>query len=164
MGARRTKSTKTGVERRDQFAGASNKIYLTWVVGIIIGALGLKPTSINAAGLSLSIEKPEIIQGIVFLVCLFETYLLLVRLLLANPFTLRDAIRNRIWLALPKGRRSFRGSTLDDLKRMRRRVRNNLRVWIWLNVFVMLAPAAFIVFLNHEVVGVAIKAISGIKS
>lgn len=164
MAARRTKPARTGVERRNQFAATANKICITWFVGVIIGALGLKPTSINAAGLSLSIEKPEIIQGVVFLVCLGETYLLLAKLFLANPFTVRDEIRNKIWHFLPKGRKSFRGATLEDLKRLRRRARNNIRLLLWTNSFAASVPAIFIVLLNHDVVRVAIKAIFGMKS
>lgn len=112
MAARRSKPAKTGAELREHFFKQSNRVYLAWLVGIVIGALGLKPTSVNAAGLSLSIERPDIIQGLVFLICMWETYVSLFLLFGTNAFKGRDRIRNLLWSELPKRPEEFQGSNL----------------------------------------------------
>jgi hypothetical protein len=163
MATRRNKPVKTGAEERAELDAGINKVYLTWIIGIIIGALGLKPTSINAAGLALSIERPEIVQGLVFLVCLWETYILLAMIGLFEALTGRDAIRNTMWRLLPKGRKSFRGQTLGDLEKLRRNVKNNIRAKVWVYTAIAALPAIFIICFNHGALGAAIGAIVGLK-
>jgi hypothetical protein len=159
MTVRKDKPSKTGAERRSLFFTKVSKLYLTWAVGIVIGALGLKPTSINAEGVSLSIEKPEIVQGIVFLVCLWETSVLFAMVFISRVFLSRDIIRHMFWNVMPKGRKSFSGKALEDLEKLRAQVRFFTLINLWMNVLLMAIPAIFIIGHNHGALGSAIKAI-----
>jgi hypothetical protein len=164
MAARPSKKARTDAEMRAAYFGAFNKLCLTWMIGIIIGVLGLKPTSINAAGLALSIERPEIIQGLIFLVCLWETYELFFVIWVRRAFVGRDGIRQAIWLMLPKGRRSFVGTTLADRKNLKMKVRTTLRMQIAAISIVAATPALLILIFNRAAVLAAIQAILGIRS
>ena len=47
------------------------QIYLFWLLGIAAGALKLLPTSLSVAGASFSISRPELVEGFLYLACLF---------------------------------------------------------------------------------------------
>jgi hypothetical protein len=161
MAVRKAAPDRTPAERRDQCFNGINKLYLTWAIGVIIGALGLKPTSINAAGLILSVERPEIIQGIVYLICLYEAYILFFVMIQFRPYSGRDVIRYNLWRALPKGRRSFRGGTLRDFKFIRAKARLFTRFSLWTNLVVIVIPPLVILAYNRQAVEAAIRAILG---
>jgi len=65
---------------------AIKRSYVLWGIGIMISALEL--TSIGAGGFSLSIEHPEIIQGVLYLAALEGAIgpLFIFRNDIANPF------------------------------------------------------------------------------
>jgi uncharacterized membrane protein len=95
---------------------AIKRSYVLWGIGIMISALEL--TSIGAGGFSLSIEHPEIIQGVLYLAALEGAIspLFIFRNDIANPFCKPVALRCFLWSALPRGTRSFRNA---DLKAVR---------------------------------------------
>src|SRR6266436_5307585 len=45
------------------------RIYLIWLVGIVVGAIHLRPEKVEYGGLSYIIESPEKLQGIIFVAC-----------------------------------------------------------------------------------------------
>jgi hypothetical protein len=158
MAVRRSKQ-RSGAERRERMGARGRRLYLTWVIGIIIGALGLKPTSINAAGLSLSIERPEIIQGIVFLMCLWQTYIWFGLVFQLKPYTGRDELRDLLWRFLPAGRKSFLNGTVGDYARARRKTKSIVRLRFWLILIIMAVPACQILAFNRQQVSKAFHAI-----
>lgn len=46
-----------------------SRIYVLWLLGIVVGVLKLKPTSLSAFGVSFTIENSQLIQGVLFLAC-----------------------------------------------------------------------------------------------
>ncbi len=46
------------------------RIYFLWLIGIVVGATGFKPSSVNFGGVSFNMENPEIIEGVLFLGCI----------------------------------------------------------------------------------------------
>jgi hypothetical protein len=95
--------------------------YLYWGIGIMIAALGLKPSSINAGGLSLTIEHPKVIQGVLYLAALEKAVSALLYFQRAmNPFSKRVALRGFLWSGLPRGTRSFRHADLPKVRRQAR--------------------------------------------
>ncbi|KRP90036.1 hypothetical protein AOQ73_25395 [Bradyrhizobium pachyrhizi] len=120
------------------------KAYIYWALGIMIAALGLKPASINAAGFSLVIEHPEIIQGVLYLGGLYEalTALLFFQPSL-NPFHKRVTLRQSLWSALPRGRRSFRDKAHKDFVEIRKKARMLIKLLSWLHAI----PAAILIIL-----------------
>jgi hypothetical protein len=126
MAARRGGSTESAKDGSARIYDKIWKTYLLWAVGIIIGVLGLKPTSANALGVTLTIEKPDVVQGIIYLVCILRTVDSVLNFQnTTNPFLRRDSLRALIWGSLPKGTRTFRGMSLDQLKEVRKKALNS---------------------------------------
>lgn len=130
MAARKSKAA----DLREGVKGLQRTIkkgYVYWGIGIMIAALGLKPTSLGAGGFSLSIEHPEIIQGVLYLAALESAISALLMFQGSiNPFCRPVALRNLLWGALPRGTRSFQDA---DLKTVRMKARNGLRAMSWLH-------------------------------
>jgi hypothetical protein len=136
------------------------KAYSYWAVGIMIGALGLKPSSINAAGFSLTIEHPEIIQGVLYLAALWEAATALITFQLAtNPFCKRVTLRQCIWGALPKGTRSFREKSHKDFVELRKKARVMIKFMSWLHALGAALLIMLILAFKARPVGTALAAI-----
>ena len=116
MATRRRIERKTVKQESARVYKDITRAYGFWALGLVIGALGLTPSTVSASGLALTIGKPQLVQGIIFLVSLaYATRALLSLQNRINPYLQADAIRTFIWSALPKGTRSFRGLTHQDL-------------------------------------------------
>jgi hypothetical protein len=137
--------------------------YNYWMVGLIIGAIGLKPSSMSVGGLSVTIERPEIIQGIIYLGALAYSLDALVNFQpKVNPFSRPDALRNFIWAALPKGTRSFRGMGLQDFVRVRTQAKFTLGLLSTMTIAFASIPVILIVLFNIRAVVVALGTIIGL--
>jgi hypothetical protein len=103
--------------------------------------------------LALTIAKPQLVQGIIFLVSLaYGIHALLSLQARVNPFLQREAIRIFIWGALPKGTRSFRGMTLQDLVEVRKKARLGMKAITGLTIFFCIdSDAAHCNFLSAHV-------------
>jgi hypothetical protein len=135
MAARGSKSgPREGYQTSMKFLSeGTGRAYTYWAVGVMISALGLKPTSISAAGWSLSIEHPEVIQGVLYLAAFWKSVSTLSVFQRGfNPFASRQWLRLNLWGLLPKGTRSFRGKTHSELVELRTRTRRAITAWSWL--------------------------------
>ncbi len=156
----RTESAKEGTTRIYNYIW---RTYILWIVGIIIGVLGLKPTSANALGITLTIEKPEVVQGIVYFVCVLRTvYAGLNFQNRTNPFLRVDCLRLYIWNSLPKGTKSFRGLSRDYLIQVKKAVRSSARIDTLQSITFAIVPAFFIIFFSTRPLLRAIDAIIGL--
>jgi hypothetical protein len=145
-------ATRRRIERETTKQGSA-RIYKSitpaygfWALGLVIGAIGLTPSTVSASGLALTIAKPQLVQGIIFLVSLaYGIHALLSLQARVNPFLQREAIRIFIWGALPKGTRSFRGMTLQDLVEVRKKARLGMKAITGLTIFFASIPMLLIV-------------------
>jgi hypothetical protein len=138
----------------------TRKAYVYWAVGIMISALGLKPSSINAAGFALTIERPEVIQGVLYLAALYQAVTALMMLQKGvNPFSKRVALRQCILGALPKGTRSFRGKSQADLVKVRKTARFMAKFLAWLHAIPSIVLIFLILVFKPKLVATAIGAI-----
>src|SRR5262245_9778596 len=75
------------MDKVDRFV---HRIYLLWVGGLIVGAIKLKPVSISIAGASFTLERPEAISGMIFLL-IFGYYIAIVAAVLQSPWTIIES-------------------------------------------------------------------------
>jgi hypothetical protein len=126
----------------------------------MISALGLKPSSINAAGFALTIEHPEVIQGVLYLGALYQAITAVLMLQKGmNPLSKRVALRQFILGALPKGTRSFRGKSPTDLAQIRKKARFAMKFIAWLYAIPPIVLIVLILAFKPKPVGTAISAI-----
>ncbi len=139
------------------------KVWVFWFVGTVIGAIGLKPTAINAGGLSLTIERPEIIQGLVYLAALFYSFHVFMQALVQpTAYTKSRAMRRYvIWASLPKGTRSLRGATKASLTKVKENARRLMIGANALPVGIVSVPVFLIVVFNPLKVLRALGALVG---
>jgi len=136
------------------------RIYVTWFLGILVGALGLEPNEFSAAGLSFKLRHPEVIEGIIFVACLglyIWLFMYSVFVGIQHAMTTRPLLRRSIYVALGK-RKSLR-RTPPSVKRAKRRARFLYHVWIFMILGVLLLPAAHILAKRGEAVQAALKVI-----
>jgi hypothetical protein len=83
------------------------RVYLIWLVGIIVGAIQLRPEKVEYAGISYVIDSPERLQGIIFVGCVIYYLAIVANIILhglQNVTTDRALKRRYIYAALGKKR------------------------------------------------------------
>lgn len=87
------------------------RIYIIWLVGILIGAIELKPEKFEYGGVSFVIEHADKLQGIAFVVCVvFYIGLMGIALLYQTQHLTTDrAIKRRILYSALDGRKTLVG-------------------------------------------------------
>src|SRR5215216_5237379 len=147
MAARRTMKNETVKDGSERIFDLVSKAYWLWAVGVIIGALGLKAGSLSAAGFGLTVERPEIVQGVVYLAALFHVAQVYMNIFqnTSNPYVRRDPLREFIWQSLPRGTRSFRHMSKADLDTLREKVRKAVKGISAIPVVFATVPAFFII-------------------
>ena len=136
-----------------------------WILGSRSHYWGpwVTPSTVSTGGVALTIGKPQLVQGIIFLVALAYA----IRALLClqdrvNPFLQKDAIRTFIWGALPKGTRSFRGLTHQDLMEVRKKARVGMRAATGMTIVFASIPALLILIFYPVTLIRALLSIVGI--
>lgn len=138
------------------------KIWLLWVIGILIGAIGIKPTGFSSAGVSFTFDHPEAIQGVIFLACLLQTYAASFQIMSRNmPFRRIDVLRSYIWRRLPRGTRSLANLSQTRRLAIKISIRNNCFIFYFSVVFTAVLPAALILLFSGSSLISAIKLIAG---
>jgi hypothetical protein len=133
-------------------------VYWFWLIGIIVGAVQLKLTGVSVAGVSFTLEKPEIIQGIIFIACIASYvpfYWVGVRL---QGLPERSILRKRRAIYILLGRkRTFRGKSKDQLKRLKVAAKGALcyNNFAWLIYYYL--PLTHILIFRHDAVWAALK-------
>lgn len=103
-------ATRSGIQR-ESTKQASERIFISvsrayffWMLGLIIGALGIRVGSLSMGGVGVTVERPEIIQGIIYLVALWHVFNVCINIFQkdVNPYTRPDALRNFVWSSLPR--------------------------------------------------------------
>lgn len=135
-----------------------NRIWGIWLAGVIFGVVGLKPNSINAAGLSFSIDRPEAIQGVLYLACILYTIHTIIPpgSVAHNPFRQDDFLRNIIYANLGKTK-TFVKTHPSKMRERREYGRFIIGFMSWFFFALQVIPAVTILTLNGKLVWNAVK-------
>jgi hypothetical protein len=138
------------------------QIYLFWLLGIAVGALKLQPTSLSVAGASFSISRPELVEGLLYLACLFLYVAGLYRVMI-HPYTPIKNIRLRsaIYSAVATRGKTFKGKTKEELSAIRNEARKTYRVLMRIGMIGVFLPLLHMLTLRHATLWTAIKALWG---
>jgi hypothetical protein len=134
---------------------------LVWLVGIVVGAIHLRPEKVEIGGLSYIIDSPEKLQGIIYVGCLVYYLGMVGNALLhgVQNFTTNFSIKRRaIYAALGK-KRTLLG--LDKAANFT--VRASAKIYyvfaICFMIFVSFLPVVHIVFFQQPILLTGIDAI-----
>jgi hypothetical protein len=164
MSTRRTFRGETTLEKSNRVDQTLVRIWGFWLVGLLIGAIGIKPSGFSAGGLSVTFDRPEIIQGVIYLASLVYSLkgILLVHEKL-TPYRDFGFMRGEVWRLLPKGTRSLRGKNSAEIAKFKGRVRSALRNTNVIGRSIMLTPAVIILYSSHDKLLRALKLVFGIQ-
>jgi hypothetical protein len=127
-------------------------------LGIAVGALQLKPTSFSVLGATFALEKPELIEGLLFLACL-AYYVVSFYLSVLAPYASNGlgAFRKAIWFGASRQGNTLRGLSKFDLWHLKLDARIAYRMSFWIGVSGMLLPLAHILIYRREPLWNALK-------
>jgi hypothetical protein len=70
MAVRRPASAEEAERVRDYIDHNLGRIYLLWLLGILVGALRLQPSGLSMGGFSFTVQNASIVEGVIFLGCI----------------------------------------------------------------------------------------------
>src|SRR5947209_717281 len=76
------------------------RIYLLWLVGEIIGVIGLRADKVKLGVLDYTIDKPEALQGLIFIVCIlyyFAVFGIVVGVGIETEFSQHGLMRRMVY-------------------------------------------------------------------
>jgi hypothetical protein len=149
------------VEKYYQFeARAIARVYGFWLLGLIVGAVQLRPTSVSLAGVSFTLENPETVQGLIFLasICSYAPlYWAGVPFQgLPAPSVLRK--RRAIYLLLGR-KRTLRGKSKEQRQWLKTAAKGSLCYYNFSWLIYNYLPLAYILIFRHGAVWAALKSI-----
>lgn len=144
----------------DRIGKLLGRIYVLWLLGIAIGTLKLKAVSISMSGASFTLEKPELVEGILYVGCLC-LYLAMLYAIYINPYASITSVRKRqaIYSAVEKRGKTLKGKTTDERAHIKSQARNTYRVLLWIGMFGVFLPLVHILIFRAGVLWSALKAI-----
>lgn len=147
MAARRVVVSESLTDGGTRVFGYVEKAYWFWAIGVVIGAVGLKGGTLSAAGFGLTLEHPDVVQGILYLAALVQVAQVYMNVFQENlnPFVRRPALREFMWQALPRGTRSFRNMSIQELKAVREKVRKSIKAMSGVPVAFVTVPGLLII-------------------
>jgi hypothetical protein len=159
MPVRKPRNAEAAAKTSERLWKIQSRIYVLWVLGIAVGALQLKPTSFNVIGATFTLEKPELIEGLLFVGCLSYYIVSLFYIVLA-PYTPSEigSFRKAIWFGARRGN-TLRGLSKFDLWRLKIDARIMYRMSHWIAVIGRFLPLVHILIYRREPLGSALKAI-----
>jgi hypothetical protein len=128
-----------------------SRIYVLWLLGNAIGALKLKPSSFNALGASFVLEKPDLIEGILYFGCLC-LYAVIFWHLTTTPYIPigRASKRRAIHYAVRNRRRTLIGKSRSERYLIRFDARIFYRMQVWIGVMGVALPLLHIIIFRRE--------------
>jgi hypothetical protein len=134
------------------------RAYSIWFVGLIIGAVGLKPVGVSAAGMSFEISRPEIIQGIVYLACLLYSIDAFAGLVVGSPFKSKKFLRRLIY-GMSGKRRTLQNISAEQIRTIKRSGKYVFRIVFWAVIAILLIPSIIILLFHRSTVFDALLAV-----
>ena len=146
----------------ERLSGLLWQIYLFWLLGIAVGALKLQPTSLSISGASFSISRPELVEGFLYLACMFLYVAGLYRVMI-HPYTpIRNIrLRSAIYAAAATRGKTFKHKTREELRVIRKVARKIYRVLMWIGMIGVFLPLLHVLTLRHAMLWTTIKALWG---
>jgi hypothetical protein len=138
-----------------------SRIYLVWVIGIVMGAIRLKLEKFEYGGLSFTPENSEKLQGIIFLVCIFMYIAMIgIVLLLTTQFVTTDrALKRRVLYGALDHKKTLIGRDKGTVYVFKKKARV---LYFFMRSFLILAfflPLFHIVFFQQAVLLTGVDAI-----
>jgi len=143
-----------------------SRIYFFCLLGVVIGAVKIKPQTISLGGVTYSVENPEIIQGLIFIGSLLYYLPLFGKTFvfgLANASTNTGMLRRLVYnfaRVNPSGEKK----TLIRMSRLDRRVlkmlvRLMVRIVYSIAITFVFLPLIYILLFQREAVGKGFRAL-----
>src|ERR1700676_4184492 len=128
-----------------------SRIYILWILGIAVGALQLRPTSFSVIGATFLLEKPELIEGLLFAGCL-AYYVVSVYFMVLAPYTPigMGRFRKAMWFGTSRHGNTLKGLSKIDLWRVKLDARISYRMSFWIGIIGTLLPLAHILVYRRE--------------
>jgi hypothetical protein len=141
MSVRRTYRGDTREKWIAIYTSRRGRVYLLWLIGIVISVAKLRPSSISAGGVTFSIERPEVIQGALYVICLLIWLDTVLNIIVAKRLIGSGEKRDAIFVALGRFRHSFKNRTLLQLKDVRKVARQQLTLTMAVSLFEISIPS-----------------------
>ncbi|QHP69544.1 hypothetical protein EI171_20985 [Bradyrhizobium sp. LCT2] len=121
------------------------------MMGIAVGALQLKPTSFSIIGATFSLDRPELIEGLLFVGCLLY-YVATFYFITFAPFSSRSLSMHRkaIWFGASRNGKTLKGISKYQRLRIRLDARTAFRLSFWTAVAGAVLPLAHILIYRRE--------------
>ena len=150
---------------REIFDKPLSRIYTFWVIGIVVGAVGLHPSGLSVGGISFNLERPEIIQGTLFLGSLAFYVVLFAKIIMSAGVPKFSYAYQRELIYL-QAKRFNKTPTLIKLDRSSRYiVMAGARIVAWMKtgfvLMYLLLPLFQILILETQPTWAALKAVLG---
>jgi hypothetical protein len=159
MAVRKAYRPDTSEQWRELYRKRRGRIYVLWLIGVVIGIVKLRPTSMSAGGLTFTIDRPEIIQGALYLGCLVIWFDTVATIIVKRGMIDRSDRRDAFFLALKPYRRSFKNLNPEQLKTVYGSARRILTRPLVVNIFEVSIPIAFVVVFGLPAIWQLIKVI-----
>jgi hypothetical protein len=149
MGVRSGRILRSYKEAAQDIRKPLVRAYVLWLMGLFIGLVGIQPSGFSAAGISLKIERPEAIQGFTYIASLAYCFVTMLLVGVSNIITGPSALRLGVFCNLPQGRRSVLAASRDELRRMKQRIKSEIRRKYTIVLAMALFPAAMILIFSR---------------
>ena len=159
MAVRKAYRPDTSEQWRELYRKRRGRIYVLWLIGVVIGIIKLRPTSMSAGGLTFTIDRPEIIQGVLYLACLVVWFDTVATVITKRGMIDRKDRRDAFFLALKPYRRSFKNLSPEQLKTVYGSARRILTMPLVVSLLEVSIPAAFVVVFGLPAIWQLIKVI-----
>ncbi|WP_431014758.1 hypothetical protein [Bradyrhizobium pachyrhizi] len=135
----------------ERFEKQIARIYIIWLVGILIGAIHLKPEKFEYGGVSFMIEQADKLQGIAFVVCIvFYLGAIGTGLMFQTQFMTSDrAIKRRLLYAALDGKKTLVGRDRKDVLQFKMKARLLYRIALGFVALAMFFPLIHILFFQQ---------------
>lgn len=160
MKLRRPRNDVEAEKTRKRLSKIESRIYVLWILGVAVGALQLKPTSFNVVGATFALEKPELIEGLLFAGCI--TYYFVTFYFLAQspwPTLWLGSYRRAIWFGASRNGKTLKDLSAFALRKLKLEARIAYRISYWVGAVGTLLPLAHILVYRREPVWSALRVI-----
>ena len=137
------------------------RAYLVWLIGIIVGAIQLRPEKVEVGGIAYIVENPDVLQGIIFVACFVYYVAISANLILfgiENTIQSRPMPRRMIYAALGN-KPTLEGRGKDGIRAVKLSARVLLSLSAMFVMFYYFLPLLHILIFEQTVLFKGVDAI-----